>query len=109
MSTLFAALLGFNPLEHLLSPSVLNHLDPAARSNLLSISFFPSIIENSFRRGLHLAVDFSILCCLIGAAASALRGGKYIYQEKFEDTRDEEHAPFPRDPAIDAEAFLPAD
>ncbi len=109
VSTLFAALLGFNPLEHLLSPSVLNHLDPAARSNLLSISFFPSIIENSFRRGLHLAVDFSILCCLIGAAASALRGGKYIYQEKFEDTRDEEHAPFPRDPAIDAEAFLPAD
>jgi MFS family permease len=109
VSTLFAALLGFNPLKHLLDPSVLHSLSPATQQHLLSTSFFPSIISNSFRSGLHLAIDFSIICCLIGAAASALRGGKFIYQESFEDTRDEAHAPFPRDPAIDAEAFLPVD
>jgi len=109
VSTLFAALLGFNPLEHLLSPTALHALPAATQSTLLSSSFFPSIIAGAFRNGLRLAVDFSILCCLIGAGASALRGGKFIYQETYEDTRDEAHAPFPRDSAIDAEAFLGAD
>jgi EmrB/QacA subfamily drug resistance transporter len=106
VSTLFASLLGYNPLQHLLGPEVLNGLTPAAHATVISRGFFPSIIEDAFHNGVKAVCAFSILCSLLAAAASVLRGGKFIYQESFEDTRDEEHAPFRRDPAIDAEAFL---
>ena len=109
VSTLFAALLGYNPLQHLLGADVLSHLTPAAHAQVISRGFFPQIIASSFKNGLRAACYFSVVCCLIGAVASALRGGKFIYQETFEDPGPVENAPFPRDPAIDAEVFLEAD
>ena len=38
--------------------------------------FFPSLITNSFKDGLHAAFDFAIVMCLAGAACSWTRGGK---------------------------------
>jgi MFS family permease len=106
VSTLFASLLGYNPLQHLLGPHVLAQLTPAARAEVLSHGFFPSIISSSFKRGIVLASLFSAFCCLAAAFASSLRGGKFIYQESYEDPGPVEDAPFPRDPAFDAEVFL---
>ncbi len=109
VSTLFASLLGYNPIEHLLGPHVLGHLAPAAHATVVSRGFFPSIISGAFHNGLRMVCDFSIICCLGGAAASVLRGGKFIYQETYEDPGPVADAPFPRDPAIDVEVFLEGD
>jgi hypothetical protein len=38
--------------------------------------FFPSLITDAFKSGLHAAFNFGIVMCLIGAACSWTRGGK---------------------------------
>jgi hypothetical protein len=76
VSTLFAAFLGYNPAGHLIGPHVLSQLTPAQRSTVTGERFFPSLISDSFRDGLHTAFDFAIIMCLAGAAASWTRGGK---------------------------------
>jgi hypothetical protein len=38
--------------------------------------FFPNLIADSFRDGLHTAFAFGIVMCVAGAAASWTRGGK---------------------------------
>ncbi len=82
VSTLFAAFLGYNPMQHLLGPSVLAHL-PAGRAAVLEgRSFFPHLISAPFRQGLHAAFDFAIGACLLAAAASWVRGGRYIYVDE---------------------------
>jgi MFS family permease len=76
VSTLFAAFLGYNPAGHLLGSHVLSQLTPAQRSTITGERFFPGLISDSFRDGLHTAFEFGIVMCLAGAAASWTRGGK---------------------------------
>jgi hypothetical protein len=74
VATLFAAFLGYNPVQHLLGPQALAHL-PAGRATLLEgRSFFPHLITTPFTHGLHTAFDFAIGACLVAAAASWSRG-----------------------------------
>jgi hypothetical protein len=40
-------------------------------------SFFPQLISQPFRSGLHEAFAFAIIACLMAAAASLMRGGRY--------------------------------
>jgi MFS family permease len=79
VSILFAAFLGYNPIEHLLGAHVLASLSAANRATLTGRSFFPHLISAPFRAGLHEAFAFAILACLIAAATSLARGGKYLY------------------------------
>ena len=79
VSTLFAAFLGYNPMQHLLGPSVLAHLPPGSAAILEGRSFFPHLISTPFRHGLHTAFDFAIGACLVAAAASWFRGGRYVH------------------------------
>ena len=82
VSVLFAALLGYNPVRSLLGPSgVLAKLPHADASALVGRSFFPHLISAPFTSGLHLVFDFSVAACLVAAAASWLRGGKYHYAD----------------------------
>ena len=82
VSVLFAAFLGYSPIQHLLGSSVLARLPAASARALTSRSFFPHLITSSFRSGLHAAFDFAIVACLVAAGASWLRGGKYTYVER---------------------------
>jgi MFS family permease len=75
VSTLFAAFLGYNPVQHLVGPGVLSHLSVAQQSTLTGRSFFPGLIAAPFRNGLHAALDFAIVASLLAAAASWSRGG----------------------------------
>jgi len=79
VSTLFAAFLGYNPVQHLIGPRGLQPLSGAQRHALLGHSFFPMLIAEPFHSGLHEAFAFSILACLIAAFASWSRGKKYIH------------------------------
>jgi MFS family permease len=81
-SYLFAALLGYNPLGTLLGPQVLNSLNPTAAAALTSRSYFPQLISGAFGHGLKIVMGFSVVMCLISAAASWLRGGKYVYSDE---------------------------
>jgi hypothetical protein len=40
-------------------------------------SFFPHLISGPFQAGLHETFVFAIVACLVAAAASLLRGGRY--------------------------------
>jgi MFS family permease len=81
VSTLFAALLGYNPIQHLVGSHVLAGLTAHQRAVLTSRNFFPSVISGPFKTGLHAALDLAIVVSLLGAAASWVRGGKYHYTE----------------------------
>jgi MFS family permease len=76
ISILFAAFLGFNPIEHLLGAHALAALPAHDQMVLTGSSFFPTLISGPFRHGLHVAFAFAIVACLIAAAASALRGSR---------------------------------
>jgi MFS family permease len=82
VSTLFAAFLGENPMQHLLGPSVLAHLPPGHAAVVTGRTFFPSLISAPFRQGLHTAFDSAIVACLIAAAASWTRGTRYVHGDK---------------------------
>ena len=74
VSTLFAALLGYNPIQHLVGAHALAQLPQAQQAALTGRSFFPSLIAGPFKSGLHAAFDFAIVASLLGAAASWTRG-----------------------------------
>ena len=80
VSILFAAFLGYNPIQHLVGAHALSGLSPANHAALVGHSFFPHLISAPFRAGLHEAFAFAIVACLIAAAASLMRGGKYHYE-----------------------------
>jgi MFS family permease len=81
VSVMFAALLGYNPVQTLLGP-VIAHLPASHAAYLAGRSFFPSLITPAFASGLSVAFDFAIVACLVAAVASVLRGGKYVHQEE---------------------------
>jgi MFS family permease len=74
-TTVFAAFLGYNPMQQLLGRTgVLSHLSTARASYLTGRSFFPQLISAPFANGLHMTFDFAAAACFIAAAASWLRG-----------------------------------
>ncbi len=81
VSVLFASLLGYNPVQTLLGPAALAHLSPADAAYLTGRGFFPALISGPFADGLTVAFGFAIVASLVAAVASALRGGKYVYDE----------------------------
>jgi MFS family permease len=81
VATLFAAFLGYNPMQNLLGAQTLDALDPAQARVLTGHSFFPRLISSPFHTALIYAFVFAAAACLIAALASLLRGGKYHWSE----------------------------
>ncbi len=79
VSIMFAALLGYNPVQTLLGPAI-SKLPAGHAAYLTGHTFFPSLISGPFEHGLGIAFDFAIAACLIAAVASLLRGGKYVHE-----------------------------
>jgi MFS family permease len=75
VSILFAAFLGYNPIQHLVGGHVLSGVSAHDQAVLTGHSFFPTLISAPFRDGLHAAFAFAIVACLVAAAASLMRGG----------------------------------
>jgi EmrB/QacA subfamily drug resistance transporter len=71
VAVLFAAFLGYNPIQQLLGGQ-LSALPPDQASFLTGRSFFPNLISGPFQSGLAVAFGFAIAVCLIGAVASLL-------------------------------------
>jgi EmrB/QacA subfamily drug resistance transporter len=81
VSILFAAFLGYNPIQHMVGPQTLAALSAHDRAAITGHSFFPHLISAPFRSGLHAAFLFAIVACLVAAAASLMRGGRYYSED----------------------------
>ncbi|MFZ1041120.1 MAG: MFS transporter [Anaerolineales bacterium] len=81
-AALFAAFLGYNPLGTLLPLQVLHSLSAAAQAQLLSKTFFPSLIAGPFEQGLRVAFSISVVLSVLAALASLLRGKRYIHGQE---------------------------
>jgi MFS family permease len=81
VSSLFAALLGYNPMATLLPPAVLHALPAGQAAILTGKDFFPELISGPFQHGLTIVFATAATMSVVAAAASALRGGRYIHEE----------------------------
>ena len=80
VSSLFAAVLGENPIKHLLGPSgVLQTLPDAARETLTGKTFFPELLAGPFHDGLVVVFTVTAVLSVFAALASMLRGGRYVH------------------------------
>jgi MFS family permease len=83
VGSLFAAFLGYNPIRTLIPAHVLHALPTARVQYLTGKTFFPRLLSGPFIHGLRIVFVASLVMSLIAAAASWMRGGKYV--------RDDEH------------------
>jgi MFS family permease len=82
VSTVFAALLGYNPVQHLLKPSgVLSRLPARNVAALTGNHFFPTLIAGPFHHGLVIVFTAAALMSFIGAMVSLLRGRQFFYDD----------------------------
>jgi EmrB/QacA subfamily drug resistance transporter len=82
-SSLFAALLGYNPLQNLLQQfGILGQMPVSEAKYVIGQRFFPTLIGPSFLHGLHLTFTVSLIMSLIAALISMLRGKQYFHIEK---------------------------
>jgi hypothetical protein len=82
VSTVFAALLGFNPVQHLLAQSgVLARLPQHNVAVLTGNQFFPHLISGPFHHGLIIVFTAAALMSAVGALVSLLRGGQFYYED----------------------------
>ena len=79
ITSLFASLLGYNPMAQLLGPSVLDHLPAHSAQVLSGRSFFPTLLSTPFSDGLTLAFSFGAVACALAAVASLMRGSRYVH------------------------------
>jgi MFS family permease len=82
VGSLFAAFLGYNPIQTLLGPQVLGSLPPGRAAFLTGQSYFPRLISGPFAHGLRIVFTAAALLCLVAAVASWLRGGRYVHGEE---------------------------
>ncbi len=78
VGSLFAAFLGYNPIGELLGPA-LSQLAPGSVAFLTGKTFFPHLIAGPFLDGMHITFIFAMGMMLVAAAASWMRGGRYVH------------------------------
>jgi MFS family permease len=75
VSSLFASVLGVNPIQHLLQPTgVLAKLPAASQATLTGREFFPSLLAGPFHSGLVVVFGVSAGLSVLAGLASLLRG-----------------------------------
>jgi MFS family permease len=82
VGSLFAAFLGYNPVQSMLGSHTLSTLSPPDAQTLTGKTFFPSLISGPFHHGLIIVFVMAIAMSLVAAVASLLRGGRYVYEEE---------------------------
>jgi MFS family permease len=82
VSTLFSALLGYNPIKSMLAPTGALARLPARNAAILTgKSFFPNLISGPFHHGLVIVFGAAIAMSVIGALISFMRGKQFFYAE----------------------------
>jgi MFS family permease len=82
VSTLFSALLGYNPIKSMLAPTGALARLPAHNTAILTgKQFFPNLISGPFHHGLVIVFSAAIAMSVIGALISFMRGKQFYYAE----------------------------
>jgi hypothetical protein len=81
VGSLFSAFLGYNPMEKLLGSASAAHVTPAQWATITGKTFFPHLISGPFIKGLRITLMASLVMSLIAAAASWMRGAKYVHDD----------------------------
>jgi hypothetical protein len=88
VSSLFGALLGVNPLEHLLAAhGALHFLTPAGRAALTGRAYFPHLISGPFHDGLIIVFLTAAGLSGFAALASLLRGAPPVTVPSTQESR----------------------
>jgi len=83
VSTMFAALLGYNPVKNLLTPSgILSKLPAHNVAVLTGTQFFPRLISAPFHHGLVIVFTAAAIMAITGALVSLLRGRQFYYDDQ---------------------------
>jgi hypothetical protein len=86
VSSLFASVLGVNPLRHLLAANhALSTLTPHAVRRITSREFFPHLISAPFHNGLTVVFAVAAGLAVVAGIASLSRGGSYFHSGEAED------------------------
>jgi MFS family permease len=81
VGSVFAAFLGFNPVQALLGPDVIGALQPDQAARITGQRFFPDLISAPVHSGLVVVFLAAAGLALVGALASALRGDRYMHAD----------------------------
>ena len=101
VSSLFAAILGVNPLQHLLAASrALSSLPAAAQQTITGRRFFPDLISGPFHQGLVVVFAVAVVLSVLAGLASLLRGGRYV------DSTDAHHQARAPEPTIQTTTII---
>jgi len=79
----FAAFLGYNPMETLLGSggaNILSKLPEAAQKTLTGNEFFPNLISGAFHNGLSVVFIAAAAMSVVAAIASLIRGKHYVHE-----------------------------
>jgi MFS family permease len=83
VSTVFSAMLGYNPVQTMLAPTGLLHTLPAANVALLTgKTFFPTLISAPFHHGLTIVFSAAAIMSVLGAIASLMRGKPFVFDDE---------------------------
>ena len=76
---LFAAFLGYNPMATLIPANLMATLPSGTQAAILNTSFFPQLLAGPFMDGLRIAFGVCVALSVGSAAASWMRGRRYIH------------------------------
>jgi hypothetical protein len=71
---IFAAMLGYDPVSHLIAASSLASLAPAIAARVGDPHFFAGLLAQPFVTGIRVALLSCVAMCVVAGVASALRG-----------------------------------
>jgi MFS family permease len=112
VGSLFAAFLGYNPMEKMVGRDTLSQITPEQAADVTGKTFFPELISAPFMDGLRIAFSASLVMCLVAAGASWLRGGRCVAEEDGDDEVGAFGEPTTPEPHVDEtprpEEWVPA-
>jgi MFS family permease len=73
-AAIFAAMLGYDPITHLVSASALANLSPAIAARVSDPHFFAGLLAQPFVDGIRVALLVCVAMCVLAGVTSALRG-----------------------------------
>ncbi|HWC20921.1 MAG TPA: MFS transporter [Flexivirga sp.] len=89
VGSMFAAFLGYNPIESLLGPTgTLDNIPASNASTLTGKEFFPHLLSGPFHDGLIVVFTAAAAMMVVAAIASLLRGSKYVHDDLADQSKE---------------------
>jgi hypothetical protein len=87
-AAIFAAMLGYDPISHLIPASALTALPPFIVDHVIDPHFFAGLLAQPFVTGIRVALVVCVVMTVLAGVASALRGrdqrGRFERVDSFE-------------------------